>query len=357
MQTDPDIQSQHLRRARLGKRRRMILAFWLVQSLLVYVSWPLLLCTSLSELNSLHRDLVSLDTVGMSLTLVAGVTMAQLVFVLPVRPPARKTGKRARVPVWVRLLLAAAMATPIGLLGVMLQSAAMLLDWDDNLLFSHRRYDVGFWVFWLIGLIPAIPIVARLCRKELSPVISAYIAGACAGLLGYALAMALTGLFRLITDRDIDDLMLVLIGGTPLLLGWIVSTPLLLAFIRGRDTETALKKLASLIFIGTSVEILAIIPLDVFTRRKSSCYCAEGSLWALVALVPLGFLALGPMIFLVAASKRRKRYAAGCCEICGYDMTGNLKADRCPECGAGWKPPPEALPETRAGERQSGAGG
>ncbi|KAA0214922.1 MAG: hypothetical protein DYG94_10755 [Leptolyngbya sp. PLA3] len=357
MQTDPDIQSRHLRRARLGKRRRLILGFWLVQSVLVYASWPLLLCMSLSDLNSIGKELGSPGMMGVGLTLVAGVTMAQLIFVMPVRPPARKSGTRARVPVWVRLLLAAAVATPIGVLGVMLQSAAMMLNFDDTLLFSHGRFEAAFWLFWLIGLVPAVPIVVRLCRRQLSPIISAYIAGACTGLLGYALAVAAAGLVRLVADVDISDLWMVIIGGTPLLLGWIVSTPLLLAFIGGQDTETALKKLASLIFVGTSVEILAIIPLDVFTRRKSDCYCAEGSLWALLALVPLGFVALGPMIFLVAASKRRKRYAAGCCEICGYDMTGNLKAERCPECGAGWKALSEALPSGGADHGQSRAGG
>lgn len=354
MPTDADIQSQHLRRARLGRRRRLILGYWLVQSVAVVFAWPLLMGAFPSSVRELWEDWLRPREIAIGLTLVATVTMLQLVFVLPVRPPTGRSGKRARVPLWVKALLAAAVATPIGLLGVMLHAGSDLVGMYDVLLFSHGRYEFSFWIFWLIGLAPATPVVARLCRRDLPPIISAYIAGACTGLLGYALAVAIAGFVLLLSDARVNEGWWLVIGGGPLVLGWAISTPLLLAFVRKRDTETALKRLASLIFIGTCVEILAIIPLDVFTRRKSDCYCGEGTYWALIALVPLGFVALGPMIFLVAASKRRKRYAGGCCEICGYDMKGNFKAERCPECGAGWKPPSQPLPEAGAGQSEAG---
>ncbi|MCL4221997.1 MAG: hypothetical protein KJZ65_11590 [Phycisphaerales bacterium] len=357
MQTDPDIQSQHLRRARLGRRRRLIVGYWVVQSVAVVSAWPLIGGYVPASLRDLWENFLRPREITIALTLVAAVTMLQLVFVLPVRPPARRAGRRTEVRRWVRALLAAALATPVGLMGVLLHAGLDLVSMDDVLLFSHGHLEFSFWVFWLIGLIPAIPIVARLCRKDLPPIISAYIAGACTGLLGYALAVGIAGFVLLLSDTSADERWWLVIGGGPLVLGWAVSTPLLLAFIRGRDTETALKRLASLIFLGTCVEILAIIPMDVFTRRKSSCYCSEGTYWALIALVPLGFVALGPMIFLVAASKRRKRYAAGCCEICGYDMRGHLKAERCPECGVGWKPPPETPPADGTPEKQTDPGG
>lgn len=344
MPTDLDHKSVPMRSRMLGRRRRLILAYWLVQSVMVYVSWPLLACTSFSDVQYLRNDLLDFDWIATGLTIVAAVTMLQLVFVLPVRAPRRADGRRQRVPIWVKLLLASSVSTPIGVFGVMLHQAVDLLDLED-MLPVRLEPEWVFWLCWLAGLLPAIPVVSWVCRRNLPPIISAYIAGACTGLLAYAFVIAMGSLFQLSTGVEPSPATWALLGGLPMILGWVVGTPLLLAFIRKRDTETALKRLASLIFLGTAVETLAIIPIDVFVRRKSSCYCAEGSYWALVTLVPLGFLALGPMIFLVAGSKRRKRWEMGHCEICGYDMSGLPKAERCPECGAGWKAPAQAAME------------
>jgi len=282
-----------------------------------------------------HDQLVSPDWIFAGLTLIAAVTMLQLVFVLPVRPPLTTGERRARVPIWVRLLLASSLSTAFGLT---LTVAIALLNLDDLMPFFWNPVIV-FWVCWLVGLVPAIPVIAWLCRKQLPPIISVFIAAFCTGLLACTVAFSIMALVQHVADVEIySENTWPLVTGVPLILGWIVATPLLYAFVRKRDTETALKKLASLIFVGTAVETLAIIPLDVFVRRKSDCYCAEGTFWSLVTLVPLGFVALGPMIFLVAASKRRKRFAQGRCEICGYDMSATPKAARCPECGVGWKP-------------------
>lgn len=331
-----------IRRARLGKRRRLILGYWLVQSVLIYVSAPLLACTTLRELGWVHENLIYPGTIVYGLTLVAVVTMLQLVFVLPVRPPGKKGDGPYRVPTRVKLLLCASAATPIGLAAALVQVGCELLFGDAWLLFVDGEPELTFWIYWAIGLLLVAPLVWRFCRDDLSPLISAFVAGACTASLSLAAVLGAGTLFELITDKDISDATWVFLGGIPVVVTWAVATPLLLAFIRKRDTESALKRLASLIFLGTAVETLAIIPFDVFVRRKGSCYCAEGSFWSLVLLVPLGFLALGPMVFLVAVAKRRQRWAQGQCEICGYDMSATPKAERCPECGAGWKPPDQA---------------
>jgi len=319
---------------------QLILGFWLLQSVVVYVSVPAILATSWSELFGIGHDLIDPHFVLWGLSAVALVTMLQLVFVIPVRATRRRRGKRARVPIWTRLLLAASVATPVGIVGIGVSILWTEFDsWPDPLGIAMLEPPGAFWYGWLIGLIPAIPIVSWLCRKNLPPIISACVAGCVTGLLVFAGVMALASLVGLFTDLEAPNWTgaLMLLG--PFLIGWIISTPLLLIFIRRRDTETALQKLASLLFLGTAVELLAVIPIDVFVRRRASCYCSEGSYLALVTLVPLGFVALGPMIFLVAASKRRKRWLDGRCEVCGYDMTATLKAERCPECGAGWKAP------------------
>lgn len=131
-------------------------------------------------------------------------------------------------------------------------------------------------------------------------------------------------------------------GAVGLLLGslaiaWLIATPLLVEFVRRERRETALSRIAAGLFLGTIVESVAVIPLDVMVRRKTNCYCGQGTFFALVACGSVGLFALGPAIFLLILARRRKRWYAGHCDACGYDMSGTPTADRCPECGAGWR--------------------
>ncbi len=342
MENDASQLETGLRRNRLGRKLRLVIGYWLLQSVVIYLAVPVLAVTKLSDFATIGEDLLNPEFALWGLSLIAIVTMLQWVFVIPVRPPRRRKGKRARVPIWTRLLLAASIATPVGIVSIGVWLLFGAYDtWPDPLGIATLELPGAFWYGWLIGLVPAIPIVSWWCRKELPPIISACVAGCVTGLLFFAGVMASVSLVGHLTVIEVPGWVEILMVFGPFLIGWTVSTPLLLAFIRKRDTETALQKLASLLFLGTAIELLAVIPIDVFVRRRTSCYCLEGSYLALVTLVPLGFLALGPMVFLVAASKRRKRQLDGQCEVCGYDMTATPKAERCPECGAGWKVPPQ----------------
>jgi hypothetical protein len=110
----------------------------------------------------------------------------------------------------------------------------------------------------------------------------------------------------------------------------------------GVPHESLLGRVAATLFAGTLVEVAAIMPLDVMARRKTDCYCASQTLWGLMLLIAAGLLTLGPAILLPLLGRRRKRWYAGVCDCCGYDMTALLAVeraiDRCPECGSGWKP-------------------
>src|SRR5262249_35833512 len=128
--------------------------------------------------------------------------------------------------------------------------------------------------------------------------------------------------------------------GAALLLAWGIATPLLIAFCRRGPRESLLARVAAMIFTGTIVEAAAIIPLDVMVRRRTDCYCFAGTLWALILCGSLGVFARGRAIFLPLLARRRKRWYDGRCEVCGYDMRGTMTAERCPECGTGWRPAP-----------------
>jgi hypothetical protein len=139
-------------------------------------------------------------------------------------------------------------------------------------------------------------------------------------------------------SRDVSDQYMGWYTLALLLVSWAVATALILAFLRPGPRERMLQRIAARLFVGTVIEAAAIIPLDVLVRRRNDCVCAVGTYLALTVCGVVGLFVLGPAVLLPVVARRRKRWYAGRCEICGYDMAGCPAADRCPECGAGWRP-------------------
>lgn len=184
-------------------------------------------------------------------------------------------------------------------------------------------------------------------RHGVPALVSAIIAGAGAAALLGGLVALFWSIPRVIAGGKDNDYYLATFGSAAaaMLLGWIVGTPLVLAFMRKHGHSEGLSRWASRLFLGTTIEAAAAIPMDVMVRKKTDCYCNEATFMTLIICWAAGAFALGPVVFLVPFSRRRKRWYAGRCEVCGYDMSGCMTADRCPECGAGWKPAPEETNE------------
>jgi hypothetical protein len=127
------------------------------------------------------------------------------------------------------------------------------------------------------------------------------------------------------------------------LVSWAIATPLLIRFCKRGPRESLLARISSRLFVGTVVETAAIIPMDVLVRKRESCYCFAGTYAALLICGGVGIFILGPAIFLPILVKRRRRWFDGNCEWCGYDMRATPKADRCPECGMGWRGEAEGI--------------
>lgn len=117
---------------------------------------------------------------------------------------------------------------------------------------------------------------------------------------------------------------------------WAMATVLIARFTRPGTREDVLTTLSRRLLAGTVIEAVLLIPLDVMIRRKTDCYCAEGTFWALIWCGAIGFVSAGPAIFIPLLARRRRGWYAKHCGGCGYDMSGVEDAERCPECGMDW---------------------
>lgn len=199
------------------------------------------------------------------------------------------------------------------------------------------------------------PVARPRARKDRGwPVwVSLGVAGIGVAVMGAALLLATSSLFDLTDVKpawESIDIAFHWIMIAWCLICWGIATPLLWRFsVRRLDAgarhEDVLSMISARLFTGTVIEVAAIIPLDIMIRRKETCYCWAGSFFALSLCGGMGLILLGPMILFPLLARRRKRYYAGICDACGYDMTALLTAartiDRCPECGCGWRPAPD----------------
>ncbi|NBX37283.1 MAG: hypothetical protein EBR10_08700 [Planctomycetes bacterium] len=83
---------------------------------------------------------------------------------------------------------------------------------------------------------------------------------------------------------------------------------------------------------GSALLIAGTLPLDVIVRRKTDCYCAEGSMWALSWGVGGAFWCLGPAVFLRQTRRMRRALRGAFCRSCGHARSP-AGEPICPECG------------------------
>lgn len=310
---------------------RYLGVYWAIQAAATYIVVPLYAdFPDVGAAMSFWRSLEFAAWAATGLLIVMGL---QGVLLVPVRPPGRASGgERA----WGMYLLGgAAVGAIASCLSLIFYAMAEAVWGTPGYLPDSRWPAVTLAPFAVVAPIAAV--VLRKCWPERMPaVVSASVVAAAAGTLVLALLLTLASVTETLMEWRAPARILAIVMPFAAFLTWAVATPLLLAFIRRR--EDALGRLAARLLLGTVIETAAIIPLDVMVRRKSDCYCFEGSLFAMVLCWGVGTLVLGPWIWLVPLGRRRKRWAMGHCEACGYDMTGRMDAERCPECGAGWRP-------------------
>ncbi|MCC6969739.1 MAG: hypothetical protein IT434_05905 [Phycisphaerales bacterium] len=319
---------------------RTFVFFWLAQTFAMWVLGRLLFGSELPEaFSEWWNDVADADyllVIGVHSLAIAGV---QGVIMLPARPPGVR-GPRD-VP-WLHHALAALIigamtgGTHAALIAIL---EALNVGWGEA---APKLYDLFtslsmVLVSGVTGVGVAFGLLITVYRERTPLGLVACVCALCAAALLGGLGFIAMSLWSVTHDHDApDEAFAVVLTAT--LVMWTFATPLLGAFLRRQSDETRLHLVAKRLFIGSVVETVSMVPLDVMVRRKSNCYCGEGTFFALLICSTIGLIALGPMVFLLPLGRRRRRLEAGRCPLCGYDMSAIPKAERCPECGAGWRP-------------------
>jgi hypothetical protein len=185
----------------------------------------------------------------------------------------------------------------------------------------------GLQALFLIGM-PQLRWPRPVRRK---PMWMTLVAGAlAAGLLTFGLIMTVMSLFNVWKSATKS------IGGHifwAILITWAVWL-VLFAIMWTGEWFRGFQAIYKLICAGTWLEILITIPIDVQVRKKTDCWCGEGTFFALVAGSTVALWSFGPGIVLLFLTRRLQREGYfSLCGKCGHDLA-SASEKRCPHCNA-----------------------
>ena len=214
---------------------------------------------------------------------------------------------------------------------------------------------IGTQVLFLLPVIP-IQVTAGPSRSLRASII---LGGLGAAMLTTGFALGLTSLVQLLGGwvKDLDLALYTGVEGMAiiepemyaypgflvplafLLVSWFLWSLVLVRFMKRGKPLDRISRLTGLLFAGTLIEIILLIPLEAMIRRRTDCYCATGSFQALLGGTTAAIWLLGPMAFLLIL-RRRPAWWTRHCRHCGY-RKGPHATGQCPECGNEWGDEPE----------------
>lgn len=205
-----------------------------------------------------------------------------------------------------------------------------LVEWSEGvmLLTSYSIIVTGTTLF-------VAPVVGPLRltttgRPLRTSVIGAAILG---GLISFLLLGAAIELpLRFATDVNVGDATLTWPGT---LISWTVAGGVWAAVLWrvGRERDPAgLDRLFRQLLAATMLEVVLAVPIYLFARRKTSCYCSLHSFFALIGGAVTLCMLCGPWAVLFLTREARRGWQRGACPRCGYPRRSG--SSQCSECGS-----------------------
>ena len=202
------------------------------------------------------------------------------------------------------------------------------MDVEIGVLLIGLLVLVGFQALFLIGM-PQLRWPRPTRRK---PMWLSLIAGALAtAFLTFGLVTTTMSFFNVwdrITERIGGHIFWIILFAWG---GWLFIFALMWA---GERWLNGFRSLYKFILAGTWLEILITIPVDVQVRKKTNCWCGEGTFFALVIGATVAIWSFGPGLVLLFLTRRLQREGYfSLCRKCGHDLT-SASTPRCPHCNA-----------------------
>lgn len=194
-------------------------------------------------------------------------------------------------------------------------------------------------------------------RRRRSIFVSLAIGSAIAVLLSLGIYLALNSLYRLIQDPASFHVNVSIGSANPvpatapsppassdvpwleigiLVVGWGFWF-LVFALVGAAEWRRRFAGMYRALVAGTILELLITIPIDAQVRKRTNCYCGEGTLLSLIIGLTAILWTFGPGVAILFLIRRNQLAAAGGrCLNCDYDLRG-LESSRCPECGMPFK--------------------
>jgi hypothetical protein len=219
------------------------------------------------------------------------------------------------------------------ILALCFDNSPLHLDFDSGSLIIAFGIILVLQILFLVG---APHVRAHRSRGGRPMVISIIVGSIVAGALSVAVFATLLSLAHIDAD-DLKSHGLENILTYALLIAWIPWF-CIFAFVLVGEWIQRYRKMYRLLLGGTLLELVVTIPVDIAVRRRTKCYCGEGTFVAMIIGISSLFWVLGPgivLLFLARCIQRRKNF--GYCRHCGYDLR-MLPTQRCPECGTAFEP-------------------
>jgi hypothetical protein len=194
-------------------------------------------------------------------------------------------------------------------------------------------------------------------RRRRSIFVSLAVGSAIAALLSLGIYLAMTSLYRLIEDPSsfhVNVSMGASTGApatapspttasnvpwpefTVLAAGWIFWF-LIFALVGAAEWRRRFAGMYRALVAGTILELLITIPIDVQVRKRTNCYCGEGTLLSLIIGLTAIIWTFGPGVAILFLIRRNQlALVEGRCLKCKYNLRG-LESSRCPECGTSFR--------------------